>query len=75
MKLSHSKHQQHLKGQLPWQPLLYILTTLIPKKGEIQFARTFILPRQVHKIKMLYLTKIILKTKREKPHQDGFSTN
>ena len=75
MKLSDSKHQQHLKGQLPCHLFFIHVTTLIPKRGEIQFARTFTLPRYVHKIKMLYLSKIILKIKRQKPHQDGFSTN
>lgn len=74
MKLSDSKHQQHLKGQLPCHLFFIHVITLIPKRGEIQFARTFTLPGY-HKIKMHYLTKIILKIKRQKPHQNGFSTN
>ena len=73
MKLSDSKHQQHLKGQLPCHLFFIHVITLIPKR-EIQFARTFTLPGY-HKIKMHYLTKIILKIKRQKPHQNGFSTN
>lgn len=53
MKLSDSKHQQHLKGH-PVTSSLY--TGLSIPRGEIQFARTFTLPGY-HKIKMLYLTK------------------
>lgn len=33
MKLSHTKPQWHLRGQLPYHLFFIHLTTLIPKKG------------------------------------------
>lgn len=71
MKLSHTKPQWHLRGQLPYHLFFIHLTTLIPKKGEIQFARTFTLPR-FHDITTFYLIKTISKTKNQNPTRMAF---